>query len=967
MKQILLFTTLCAFFLGASDIFAQDEPVAPSVIGTGVYHGLTPPLRDLPVLTEGEMMLLYLEGLVKNLNPKLEKREYPYYESSFPKEPDQAWQKEQGKVANTKALVMNFNGQTSPYYPPDANGTVGHNYYMQTINIKYTIYDKTSGAVVAGPTALNQLFDGVTGSGNNDGDPIILYDEDADRWLVTEISISGSGNDYILMAVSTTNDPTGEWHKYSFSVSKVPDYPKFGIWRDGYYMGTNTSPGQDIYVFERSKMLIGEPAQIVGFNNPWRPTTIDGFMCVPPIDNDGPLADAGTPGLFITINDDAIGGGDDELWIYELDVNWSTPANSTFTRTQQVAVTPFDSNFGNNWNNIKQQGTSQELDAIPMVIMNKPQYRNFGSHETILCNHTVDVDASDHAGIRWYELRRTTGNWEVRQTGTYAPDEHSRWMGSIALNGTGEIGLGYSISSSSMYPGIRYCGQSATAYAAATGNMDIAEEVIHDGTNKQTSFNRWGDYSNISIDPDDDHTFWFTSQHGGSRKTKIASFEFAPQPLTADFTAEETSVSPGTVIQFTNLSSGAPTSWSWEFEGGSPENSTDENPSVTYNATGEFDVTLTVTDDPGGSDTKTILEYIVVADVPGCSTPVVPLDGATDVAVDQYLEWSGVPGATGYKISLATINPVIYLANGLDVGNITAFIPPGNLDFNTTYYWRVDPYNAVGDAVGCSVWSFTTESSTGSYDQISYDSFETSVGNWLRGGADCLAHLTGTYASHGNHAANIQDNSGVSSSFYTKNGIDVHTANYVQIDVKFDFIPVGMDNSDEDFWLQYYDGSTWYTVATYAFDTDFQNGNTYEAKVNIFESDYAFPTGMKIRFMCDASTNSDDIYIDQIEISASTTLIPDSYLILKSASKGHVAINEEILFYPNPVHSLLNIRTAMDNNSMLRIYNLTGELLYSEKLTGDYQTIDVSHLPNGMYIVYVTGNGDTFTEKIIKK
>jgi hypothetical protein len=214
-------------------------------------------------------------------------------------------------------------------------------------------------------------------------------------------------------------------------------------------MGTNNSSGNDIYVFERSQMLNGLTAQMAAFNNAWRPTTIDGFMCVPPLDNDGAFAPTGSPGLFVTINDDAIGGGSDQLWIYELAVNWTTPANSTFTRTQQVNVAAFDSNFGTDWDNISQLGTTRQLDAIPQVIMNVPQYRNFGTYQTIVCCHTVDVDNSDHAGIRWYELRRTTGTWSIRQQGTYAPDGHSRWMGSIMLNGDNEIAMGYSVSSSS--------------------------------------------------------------------------------------------------------------------------------------------------------------------------------------------------------------------------------------------------------------------------------------------------------------------------------------------------------------------------------------------------------------------------------------------------------------------------------------------------------------------------------------
>ena len=222
----------------------------------------------------------------------------------------------------------------------------------------------------------------------------------------------------------------------------MPDYPKFSVLRDGYYMGDNNNSGKDIYVFERSKMLLGQTAQSVGFDNPYRPSSVDGFMCVPPVDNDGPFAPTGSPGLYIAFNDDAFGGGSDQLWIYELAVNWTVPTASTFVRSQQLGVPPFDSNFGSSWDNIPQPGTTRKLDAIPQVIMNVPQYRNFGSYQTIVCCHTVDVDGTDHAGIRWYELRKTGGSWSVRQAGTYAPDAANRWMGSVMLNGSGQIALG---------------------------------------------------------------------------------------------------------------------------------------------------------------------------------------------------------------------------------------------------------------------------------------------------------------------------------------------------------------------------------------------------------------------------------------------------------------------------------------------------------------------------------------------
>jgi hypothetical protein len=547
MKKI---TLLVLLILASSSMLpAQDKPVSPTFIGVGVYHGLSQPLRDIPAMTQEEYEKMEIDAM-KPRNEDMKERQYPFASTALPRGNDPAWQQEMGKTSALKAALVSFDGQNSPYFPPDANAVSGPSHIMQTINSVYAIYSKT-GSLLAGPTNLNLLFGSVTGATCNDGDPIILYDEQAARWLVVEFSICGS-NDYMLVAVSQTNDPTGSWHRYSFDVDDMPDYEKIGIWQDGYYMATNNSGSgkKDIYVMERTKMLSGLTAQMVGFDNPWRPTTIDGFMCVPPVDNDGPFAPTGNPGLFITINDDAIGGGSDQLWIYELAVNWTTPASSTFNRVQQLSIPAFTSDFGANWDNIKQQGTTRELDAIPQVIMNAPQYRNFGSYQTLVCCHTVDVDNTDHAGVRWYELRKTTGTWSLRQSGTYAPDAHSRWMGSIRLNGQNEIGLGYSISSSSLYPGIRYTGQSATAYAAGAGTLDLSEQTVVTGAYSQTSYNRWGDYASICVDPTDDKTFWFTTEYIGvsqARKTRVFSFQVGSAPAQPDLVTQSQAVTPASV------------------------------------------------------------------------------------------------------------------------------------------------------------------------------------------------------------------------------------------------------------------------------------------------------------------------------------------------------------------------------------------------------------------------------------
>ncbi len=614
MKKTLLTLLGMVLMLSAISLNAQDETESPEMIATAVGHKVIGPLRDFPALTPTELAAMSEDEAKVKRNQDLKVRNYPFYEQYKLDGPDPAWQSEMGKNRGSKGILQNWTGQSTSSNPPDDNGTAGPNHFMQTINVRYTIYDKM-GSLQAGPTNLNTIFSGVPGANRNDGDPIILWDEQAQRYLMAEFSLGSPY--YMLIAVSQTDDPTGFWDAYSFVMSGMPDYMKFGVWRDGYYMGTNTYSGSDIYVFERDEMLAGGTSpQMVQFNNPYRPNS--GFHCVLPVDNDGTFAPSGTPGMFLTINDNAWGGSSsDQLWLFELDVDWTTPGSSTFSRVQQIDVASFDSNFGSNWENIKQPGTGQELDAINQILMHRVQYRNFGSSQTIVCNHTVDVDATDHAGVRWYELEHNGTDWEVRQYGTYAPDGDSRWMGSMAMNGDHEIAVGYSVSSNTTYPSIRYAGQSAAENATASGILDIAEESIYAGTVSQTSSERWGDYSNLSVDPSDDHTFWFTTQYNISsftKGTKIASFEFAPATLVANFEADKTTPSTVDTVTFTDLTTAGPDTWLWTFTPNTVthlywSNNTVQNPIVRFDAPGLYTVELTASNS-GESHTVTKVDYI---------------------------------------------------------------------------------------------------------------------------------------------------------------------------------------------------------------------------------------------------------------------------------------------------------------------------------------------------------------------
>ncbi len=595
-KLFLLFVSLSVF---AVNSHGQQKAVSPQQISKAVYFDIVGPLKDFPPVTKEELEEMEDYG-GNERNKDLKKRFYPYQSIALPIGPDAVWQKEMGTKVSSKGPILSINGQSSNSIPPDCNGDVGPNHFFQGVNSKYAIYDKSGNQVVS-PTAYNSLFQGVPGASNNDGDPIILYDSEADRWMAAEFSGAYSNPDYMLIAVSTTGDPTGTWYRWSFVMTGFPDYMKFGVWQDGYYMATNTYYGNDVYVFERDVMIAGgSDPQMVGFNNPWRPGTVDNFHCIQPLDNDGVFAPAGSPALFITMNDDAMGGGNDELWVYELDTDWGTPSNSTFDRVQQIAVSSFDSNFGNSWNNITQPGTSQKLDAVPGVLMYRAVYRNFGSSQAIVCCHTVDLDASNHAGIRWYELEMDGSDWGVRQQGTYGPDQHSRWMGSIAINSAHEIAIGYSISSSTEYPGVRYTGQSAAENALATGILDISEVNVATGGGSQNSYNRWGDYSLLSVDPTDDQTFWFTTQYinlSGAKKTRICAFDFEAIQPPAVNAGDDDNVCVSTLF-FTDATASYYASAQWETSGDGQFQNGDQIDAKYLRGNGDIEngtVTLTLT------------------------------------------------------------------------------------------------------------------------------------------------------------------------------------------------------------------------------------------------------------------------------------------------------------------------------------------------------------------------------------
>jgi uncharacterized repeat protein (TIGR01451 family) len=435
--------------------------------------------------------------------------------------------------------LVNFEGigNVNGVLPPDTNGDVGPNHYVQIVNLSFAIFNK-SGAVLFGPANINTLWSGFGGpcETENDGDPIVLYDHLADRWLLSQFAVPGPFHQCI--AISQTGNPTGAWHRYDFlySTTKFNDYPKFGVWPDGYYMTANQFDaagwaGAGVVAFERTKMLAGLSAQMVKFDLFGVNQNFGGML---PADLDGPPPPAGSPDYFVEVDDTILGFPTDSLRIWEFHVDWAIPSNSTFGLSGQpnavLNTAPFNANMCNfSRNCIPQPGTAQRLDAISDRLMYRLQYRNFGAHESLVVNHTVDV-GSDHAGIRWYEVRDPGGAPFIRQQGTFAPDASHRWMGSVAMDGNGNMAMGFSVSNSTtVFPSIRYVGRLA---GDPLGTMPQGEATLIAGGGSQThSAARWGDYSMMAVDPTDDCTFWYTQEYYSTTslanwRTRIGAFKF---------------------------------------------------------------------------------------------------------------------------------------------------------------------------------------------------------------------------------------------------------------------------------------------------------------------------------------------------------------------------------------------------------------------------------------------------------
>jgi hypothetical protein len=523
----------------AAEASRIEPPSGPVEVGPAVVPTITPAARDLPNWVpdpnpfELEMKPVDDDDFIsstKAAKPKVD----PLLRlglRSAPRLPD-----------GFGAPVHNYAGQSTPSSPPDTIGDVGPNHFVQVVNgagaASVQVLSKATGAVLKTffmsslTTAMPCRFGFC--------DPGVLYDRVADRWIISELA---SADGYICVYVSTTPDPTGPWYAYSFLVeTAVADYPKYGVWPQpgggSYLMGVNAGSFgmRDIFAFDRAKMLAGQPASFQRFSVARRPN--GGLEVLLPSTMQGPTPPPdGEPAVFVRSRDDeqrdeADTPFTDLLELWTLSVDWATPANSRLTQLDSVLVGDFDEELCLSGPPIPvycmpQPGTSQGLDPIRRVLHAPFPYRNFGDHQSLVGTFPVDVDGTDHVGLRWFELRKTGGSaWTLFQEGLVGGDVGvHRSIGSIAMDGSGNIAMGYTRTGNHApnYPSIYYRGRLA---GDPPGTMPQGEYALQVATESQTGNGRWGDYSGIGIDPTDDCTFWYTSEYGGFRDTRVGAFRF---------------------------------------------------------------------------------------------------------------------------------------------------------------------------------------------------------------------------------------------------------------------------------------------------------------------------------------------------------------------------------------------------------------------------------------------------------
>jgi hypothetical protein len=696
--------------------------------------------------------------------------------------------------------------------PPDTNGDVSDQHYIQWVNSAWQAFDKTTGdpdPTTPAPTQGNSFWVGFGGKceTTNAGDPIALWDPRAQRWVMSQFVTSSPFAQCV--AVSTTSDPFGTYARYEFNWPNFGDYPKLAVWtdasgsQDAYLLTTHefnaagtVFQGAALTVMERDKMLAGDPtAAMVRFPG------IDAYG-IEPVNLVGTLnAPSNACPSYIHYDD----VNDDGYLFWDVCIDWTTPANTTISATPtHIAGTPFAPYGGE----VPQQGTANGLDSFGTHIMYRANARAFPAgaptNISLVVNHAVLGDA-DQAAVNWVHFNLDDHGANPSQPtplaktivdeSTYSPDSDNRWMGGIAIDGSADIALGFSKSSSTLHPQIEITGRTVNDPDSTMRDESNCTDQIANGSQTSSS-NRWGDYSSMSVDPVDQCTFYFTNEYypttaSGSWHTRVCSFKFdgcgdpnyavvVDSPKRIEMCGATNTTDPSYALRVGVLNgfagsvslaaTGVPSGATAQFSTNpvtAPGSSTLTLAGGATLPSGEYSLNVDAT---SGSVTHSIaLQLGLSATAPSPVVLMAPTDVATGVNVYPTLSWGaggndrifgdGFDGsklppvsppsdALSYTVEIATDSAFTNIVASTTV-TTTTWIVDTLLDGSTQYYWRVTPHNHCGDGPVSATFSFTTgvpgQCPSGTTANTVYqDDFQSGVNGWTAAGTGGTGWTQGT-------------------------------------------------------------------------------------------------------------------------------------------------------------------------------------------------------------------------------